>query len=152
MYPGDWEIATLYNVPADDFSAPSFYSRKSYENGGKVHPDLMISSIHKIGNNETIETDMPLGAGSDYELIAKKFMKIDEKPALFVEFFQKGYGRKNGELGMVRQQIKVINNDISYLISLDEENEDIKILDSSVLWKNKAILEAMVNSFKFLEK
>ena len=150
MYPPDWEIATLGNVPAENFSAPSFSPRVVA--GQKIHPDFMVGNIAKIARNETIETDMPLGAGGDYSLIKKERITIDGHDALSVEFFQTGYGRKNGKIGMVRQQIKVINNDTSYLISLDEENEDIEVLNSTSLWENKAIFERMVASFKFLEK
>lgn len=146
-YPADWEIGTLNNVPAEDFSAP-YFAPKSSE---KIHPNLMVGNIHKIDANETIETDLPLGAGSDYKLIDKKLIKVGGKDAAFVEYFQSGYGRKNGQTGMVRQQIKVINGDISYRIFLDEENEDINVLDSSKLWKETAILQAMLDSFRFLE-
>jgi hypothetical protein len=149
-YPADWEISTLNNVPADDFSAPSFYSSKSYENGSKSHPELMIGNIHKIESRETIETNLPLGAGSDYILIDKKPMEIGGRDAMFVEYFQASYGRTNGKMGKARQQIKVINNGTSYLISIDEEDEDIDVLDSSKLWKNKAIFDAILESFRFL--
>lgn len=150
-YPPDWEITTLGNAPAESFSAPSF-SPASFTDKVKIRPDLMIENIGKISKNETLETNMPLGAGSDFKLIDKKFMKVDGRDALLVEYFQTSYGRKNGKMGMVRQEIKVINGDISYLISMDEENEDIAILDSSKLWTNTAIFESMVGSFKFLDK
>jgi hypothetical protein len=146
-YPDDWEIGTLNNVPAKDFSAP-YFAPKSSE---KIHPNLMVGNIHKIDAGETVETGIPLGAGSDYKLIDKKLIKVGGKDAALVEYFQSGYGRKNGQTGMVRQQIKVINGDISYLISLDEENEDINVLDSSKLWEKTAIFQAMLDSFRFLE-
>jgi hypothetical protein len=150
-YPEDWKIITLGNVEPETFSAPDFQSPECFEKIGKTCSDLMVGNIHKIEKGETIESDIPLGAGSNYRLISKKPMKVGGEDAVFVEYFQPGYGRRNGTMGVARQQIKVIHESTSYLISLDEENDGIKVLDSSKYWKNADVFDTIITSFEFLK-
>ncbi len=150
-YPADWKILTLGNVPAETFSAPTFQSPECYSKESGICSSFEVGSIHKVEAGETIESGIPLGAGSNFRIIENKLMKIGGENVNFVEFYQAGYGRRNGEIGKVRQQIKMIHDGNAYVISLDEENDSIKILDSSKYWKNKAVLEAMAETFRFAD-
>jgi len=144
-YPSDWDIITANLAPAEDFSAPVFSLSEA-----KILSQVSIGNIHEITPGETIETGLPW-ADSKSQLNEKRWIKVDGKNAILVEFFQSSLGRRNGKMGRARREIKVINGNLSYIITLDEENDDLEVLDSSRLWKNKAIMDAMAESFRFLD-
>lgn len=149
-YPADWEIGTTFGADPYSFSAPDFSPTSGYAGGAKAVPSFSLSSIHKLGEGETLETDMPLG-NPDGRIIEKKMIKVDGRNALFVEYFKNGYGDPNGKTGRVQQQIKVIDGGAAYHLELQEYNQVGKLLESSAQWENKAVLEAILASFKFLE-
>lgn len=150
-YPSDWVIGTTFGADPYSFSAPDFSPAKNYSDGLKTIPSFSISSIHKIDQGETVEVGMPMGNGDSSRIIAAKRIKLDERDAMFVEYFKNGYGDPNGKTGRVQQQIKVIDAGVVYYLEMQEHNQAEKLLASSAEWENGATLEAILESFRFLE-
>ena len=148
-YPADWEIGTIFGADPYTFSAPDFSPANRSENV-KTIPSFSISSIHKIAEGETVETNMPLG-NPDGKIIEKKLIKIDGRDAMFAEYFKSGYGEKDSKVGRVQQQIKVIDAGVTYFFEMQEYNREKEFSESSASWENKEIFQAILDSFKFLE-
>lgn len=148
-YPADWKITTMGNVDPATFSAPDFESPDCSNSEAKICDRLSVGNIHKAENNETIESDISLNTND--KVITKKTIKISGEDASFVEYYQANYGRKDGKSGLVRQEIKTMHQGTVYRIYVDEYNADINKIKTSADWENKAVFEAIITSFKFLD-
>lgn len=150
-YPANWEIGTTFNADPATFSAPSFSLPNCLENDSGVCPDFMIGNIHKVEPGETIKRDISFDAND--KIIAEKNIKISGKDASFIEYYQASYGRRDGSMGLVRQEMKVIHNGVLYRIYISEIEYPSKTngIKTSADWKYRKTFEAMLKSFRFLE-
>jgi len=148
-YPNTWEIGTTFGADPNTFSAPDFSLPNCSSNGTGICPSFAIGNVHEIKEGESIKSD--INFDKDDRLIVEKNIKISGEDASLIEYYQDGYGRKDGTKGLVRQEIKVIHNGTMYRFYIHEYNTDINKIKTSADWDYGKTFEAMLASFKFVE-
>lgn len=146
-YPADWKIGTTFGADPETFSAPSFSPVDCFND--TVCPNFSIGNVHEIAEGENVERDINLN--TDDRLIARGEIEISGEKASFVEYYQASYGRRDGGMGLVRQEIKIIHNNTMYRFYIDEYNLDINKIKTSADWKYKEVFENMLEGFIFVE-
>ena len=146
-YPADWIIGTTFGANPETFSAPSFTPANCFDDG--VCPSFSVGNVHEIGKDEKIEDGISLN--TEDRIIAKGEIEISGEKASFVEYYQASYGRGDGGMGLVRQEIKLIHNNTMYRFYIEEHNSDINKIKTSNDWKYKKVFEDMLESFVFTD-
>lgn len=146
-YPANWEIGTTFGADPQTFSAPNFSPNNCFDSD--ACPSFAIGNVHEIAENEIIEKEITLN--SDDRLISKGEIEISGEKAFFVEYYQTNYGRRDGEMGLVRQELSIIHNNTMYRFYIDEYNSDINKIKTSADWRYKKVFEHMLASFVFIE-
>ena len=146
-YPTDWKIETTFGADPKTFSAPNFSLANCSDSD--ICPSFTIGNVHEIEAGESIENKINLN--SNDKIIAQGEMEVSGEKASFVEYYQASYGRKDGGMGLVRQEIKVIHKNTMYRFYIDEYNPDINMIKTSADWKYKKVFEYMLESFNFID-
>jgi hypothetical protein len=147
-YPAGWKIGTTFGADPATFSAPSFTPENCFESEDGICPRFSIGNIHEIEAGETIENDINLDATS--RVITKKDITIGGEDASFIEYYHATYGRRDGRMGLVRQEMKVIRDGVMYRFYIEEYSADIEKIRTSADWKYGKIFDAMLASFTFI--
>lgn len=148
-YPANWEIGTTFGANPATFSAPSFSLPNCSTEGG-ICPNFSVGNVHEITAGETVKSDINFGPND--RMIAEKSMKISGEDASFVEYYQANYGHPDGQMGLVRQEMKVIHSGTLYRIYIDEKNPDMSKIKTSADWQYEKTFEAILASFKFIDR
>lgn len=147
-YPQDWTVSGYANAKPELTSSPVFQSPGCFVEDERPCASLLVGNIHKAIQGENIESNIKFDDNN--RKIAEKQIKISGENASFLEYFQGSYGRKDGKMGLVRQEIKTMHNGTIYRIYADEMDDDADKIKTSEDWESKALIDGMIASFKFI--